>query len=330
MLSFVWPWFYLILPLPFLYRKLRRSANSESPYLESTILLSIAETQNRLVSSTSQRRLLILLLIIAWLSLVTAIARPINIGDPVALPTTGRDILLAVDISGSMEREDMIINGRQVNRLYAVKSVVGEFVNTREGDRLGLILFGERAYLQTPLTFDTKTLQDLLIEAQIGFAGNGTAIGDAIGLSVKKLKERPDSNRVLILLTDGSNTAGVLSPSEASDIAKKAKVKIYTIGIGDGRQRNQGLFGQTLVNQNNDLDERTLTAIADLTGGKYFRARDPRELRSIYDQLNKLEPIDQDEELLRPITSLFHWPLALFLTCSLLIILIRLFSDKKS
>ncbi|MAE55891.1 MAG: VWA domain-containing protein [Pseudomonadota bacterium] len=330
MLSFVWPWFYLILPLPFLYRKLRRSANSESPYLESTILLSIAETQNRLVSSTSQRRLLILLLIIAWLSLVTAIARPVNIGDPVALPTTGRDILLAVDISGSMEREDMIINGRQVNRLYAVKSVVGEFVNTREGDRLGLILFGERAYLQTPLTFDTKTLQDLLIEAQIGFAGNGTAIGDAIGLSVKKLKERPDSNRVLILLTDGSNTAGVLSPSEASDIAKKAKVKIYTIGIGDGRQRNQGLFGQTLVNQNNDLDERTLTAIADLTGGKYFRARDPRELRSIYDQLNKLEPIDQDEELLRPITSLFHWPLALFLTCSLLIILIRLFSDKKS
>ena len=330
MLSFVWPWFYLVLPLPFLYRKLRRSANSESPYLESTILLSIAETQNRLVSSTSQRRLLILLLIIAWLSLVTAIARPVNIGDPVALPTTGRDILLAVDISCSMEREDMIINGRQVNRLYAVKSVVSEFVNTREGDRLGLILFGERAYLQTPLTFDTKTLQDLLIEAQIGFAGNGTAIGDAIGLSVKKLKERPDSNRVLILLTDGSNTAGVLSPSEASDIAKKAKVKIYTIGIGDGRQRNQGLFGQTLVNQNNDLDERTLTAIADLTGGKYFRARDPRELRSIYDQLNKLEPIDQDEELLRPITSLFHWPLALFLTCSLLIILIRLFSDKKS
>jgi len=330
MLSFVWPWFYLILPLPILYRKLRRSANSESPYLESTILLSIAETQNRLVSSTSKRRLLILLLIIAWLSLVTAIARPVNIGDPVALPTTGRDILLAVDISGSMEREDMIINGRQVNRLYAVKSVVSEFVNTREGDRLGLILFGERAYLQTPLTFDTKTLRDLLIEAQIGFAGNGTAIGDAIGLSVKKLKERPDSNRVLILLTDGSNTAGVLSPSEASDIAKKAKVKIYTIGIGDGRQRNQGLFGQTLVNQNNDLDERTLTAIADLTGGKYFRARDPRELRSIYDQLNKLEPIDQDEELLRPITSLFHWPLALFLTCSLLIILIRLFSDKKS
>ena len=330
MLSFVWPWFYLILPLPFLYRKLRRSANSESPYLESTILLSIAETQNRLVSSTSQRRLLILLLIIAWLSLVTAIARPVNIGDPVALPTTGRDILLAVDISGSMEREDMIINGRQVNRLYAVKSVVSEFVNTREGDRLGLILFGERAYLQTPLTFDTKTLQDLLIEAQIGFAGNGTAIGDAIGLSVKKLKERPDSNRVLILLTDGSNTAGVLSPSEASDIAKKAKVKIYTIGIGDGRQRNQVLFGQTLVNQNNDLDERTLTAIADLTGGKYFRARDPRELRSFYDQLIKLEPIDQDEELLRPITSLFHWPLALFLTCSLLIILIRLFSDKKS
>ena len=330
MLSFVWPWFYLILPLPFLYRKLRRSANSESPYLESTILLSIAETQNRLVRSTSQRRLLILLLIIAWLSLVTAIARPVNIGDPVALPTTGRDILLAVDISGSMEREDMIINGRQVNRLYAVKSVVSEFVNTREGDRLGLILFGERAYLQTPLTFDTKTLRDLLIEAQIGFAGNGTAIGDAIGLSVKKLKERPDSNRVLILLTDGSNTAGVLSPSEASDIAKKAKVKIYTIGIGDGRQRNQVLFGQTLVNQNNDLDERTLTAIADLTGGKYFRARDPRELRSIYDQLNKLEPIDQDEELLRPITSLFHWPLALFLTCSLLIILIRLFSDKKS
>ena len=322
-INFLWPWLFLLLPIPFLYRKFRHPSESKAPYLQSNILFELAKNQDDSLSSSSRNKFLFFLLAATWICLITAIARPVKIGEPIALPTTGRDILMAVDISGSMEREDMIINGRQVNRLFAVKSVVADFVSTRLGDRLGLILFGERAYLQTPLTFDKKTLQKLLVEAQIGFAGNGTAIGDAIGLSIKKLQERSDADRVLILLTDGSNTAGVFSPLEASEVAKKAKVKIYTIGIGDGRQGSRGLFGQTLVNQGNDLDERTLIQIAELTGGKYFRARDPKELERIYDQLNLLEPIEQEAELLRPISSLFHWPLLLSLIFSLAVMSVK-------
>ena len=322
-INFLWPWLFLLLPVPFLYRKFRHPSESKAPYLQSNILFELAKNQDDSLSSSSRNKFLFFLLVATWICLITASARPVKIGEPISLPTTGRDILMAVDISGSMEREDMIINGRQVNRLFAVKSVVGDFVSTRLGDRLGLILFGERAYLQTPLTFDKKTLQKLLVEAQIGFAGNGTAIGDAIGLSIKKLQERSDADRVLILLTDGSNTAGVFSPLEASEVAKKAKVKIYTIGIGDGRQGSRGLFGQTLVNQGNDLDERTLIQIAELTGGKYFRARDPKELERIYDQLNLLEPIEQEAELLRPISSLFHWPLLLSLIFSLAVMSVK-------
>jgi len=322
-INFLWPWLFLLLPIPFLYRKFRHPSESKAPYLQSNILFELAKNQDDSLSSSSRNKFLFFLLVATWICLITASARPVKIGEPISLPTTGRDILMAVDISGSMEREDMIINGRQVNRLFAVKSVVADFVSTRLGDRLGLILFGERAYLQTPLTFDKKTLQKLLVEAQIGFAGNGTAIGDAIGLSIKKLQERSDADRVLILLTDGSNTAGVFSPLEASEVAKKAKVKIYTIGIGDGRQGSRGLFGQTLVNQGNDLDERTLIQIAELTGGKYFRARDPKELERIYDQLNLLEPIEQEAELLRPISSLFHWPLLLSLIFSLAVMSVK-------
>ena len=176
-----------------------------------------------------------------------------------------------------------------------------------------------QAYLQTPLTFDRETMESLLLEAQIGFAGNGTAIGDAIGLSVKRLQDRPQDHRILILMTDGSNNTGALNPEEAANLARRAKVKIYTIGIGAERQEQRGLFGRTIVNPSADLDEKTLTTIAQATGGQYFRARDPQELASIYERLNQLEPIEQDAETIRPIVSLFHWPLGLAFCLSLIV-----------
>jgi Ca-activated chloride channel family protein len=229
-----------------------------------------------------------------------------------------------VDISGSMEQEDMRINGREVNRLIAVKAVVGDFVVKREGDRLGLILFGEKAYLQTPLTFDRKTMQTLLNEAQIGFAGsNGTAIGDAVGLAVKRLQDRPENHRVVILLTDGSNNAGELDPMEAADLARRAKVKIYTVGIGAESQQSWGLFGSQVTNPSADLDESALQGIADATGGQFFRARDPEELAAIYRELNRLEPLEQTAETIRPVSTLFHWPLALTFFLSLVLVLSR-------
>jgi Ca-activated chloride channel family protein len=226
MLELLWPWILVLTPLPMLYRWLRKPADVRLRALRAPLLANAAGEASSAATNSWRKSLLLSMLWLIWLSSLIALSRPIWIGEPVDLPTNGRDILLAVDISGSMEREDMQLNGRTVNRLVAVKAVVGDFVIERQGDRLGLILFGEKAYLQTPLTFDRKTMQTLLYEAQLGFAGNGTAIGDAIGLSVKRLQERPENHRVVILLTDGANNAGELDPLKAAELASRAKVKI--------------------------------------------------------------------------------------------------------
>jgi Ca-activated chloride channel family protein len=274
-------------------------------------MLVIVDSEDKPAKSASWvTNILKILLFICWLCVLVAASRPQWIGDPVALPTSGRDLLLAVDISPSMRQLDMRIGGQIVNRLVAVKSVVGDFVEQREGDRLGLVLFGEQAYLQTPLTFDRKTLQTLLYEAQIGFAGsNGTAIGDAIGLAVKRLEDRPKNHRVVIILTDGANNAGALEPIKAAQLASRAKVKIYTIGVG--------------ARGANGLDEQTLAEVAKITGGKFFRARNPAELNAIYQELNRLEPVNQEAETIRPTISLYHWPLGIAFGISLLIAVLR-------
>ena len=325
MLNLLWPWALLLLPLPYIYRLLRSPAETTIRALRAPLLASAAQgTDVSFRGANWQQKVVLLLLSLCWLSAVIALSRPVWIGEPVAVPTNGRDILLAVDISGSMEREDMTLRGREVNRLVAVKAVVGDFVVKREGDRLGLILFGEKAYLQTPLTFDRKTMQTLLNEAQIGFAGtNGTAIGDAIGLAVKRLQDRPENHRVVILLTDGANNAGELDPLTAADLARRAKVKIYTIGIGADVQETWGLFGKRVTNPSADLDETALTNIAETTGGLFFRARNPEELAAIYAELNRLEPLEQDAETIRPVASLYYLPLAFAFVLSLLVALIN-------
>ena len=276
------------------------------------MLALVTPDSTPLKSSTWLTTGLKIILFLCWLCTLLALSRPQWVGDPVPLPTSGRDLLLAVDISPSMRQRDMRIGGQIVNRLVAVKSVVGEFVAQREGDRLGLILFGEQAYLQTPLTFDRKTLQTLLYEAQLGFAGsNGTAIGDAIGLAVKRLQDRSENHRVVILLTDGANNSGALEPIKAAQLASRAKVKIYTIGVGA-----RGASG---------LDEQTLSEVAKITGGQFFRARNPAELDAIYQELNRLEPVDQEAETIRPTISLYHWPLSVAFILSLLIGVVRQF-----
>lgn len=329
MLNLLWPWALAIAPLPFIYRWLRSPAELGIRALRAPLLASAAlEAGASIKTTTWQRHLLLATLILCWLCTVIAVARPVWIGEPVAMPTNGRDILLAVDISGSMQQEDMQINGREVNRLVAVKAVVGDFVVKREGDRLGLVLFGEKAYLQTPLTFDRKTMQTLLNEAQLGFAGsNGTAIGDAIGLAVKRLQDRPENHRVVILLTDGANNAGALEPMEAADLARRAKVKIYTVGIGAEIQETWGLFGKRITNPSADLDETALQNIAEATGGQFFRARDPEELTAIYAELNRLEAIEQEAETIRPVATLFHWPLGVAFVLSLVL---ALFSSRRN
>jgi Ca-activated chloride channel family protein len=223
-------------------------------------------------------------------------------------------MMLAVDISRSMLEDDMQIAGRQMSRLQAVKAVVGNFVEERVGDRLGLILFGQQGYLQTPLTFDNQTVKQQLQEALAGFAGNATAIGDAIGLAIKTLRDRPSESRVLILLTDGANTAGT-EPAKAADVAAEAGIKIHTIGVGADSKIVRGVFGTTRkVNPSSDLDEASLINIAQKTGGRYFRARNPDELHQIYQELDRLEPIPE-EQTFRPTQSLSY----LGVLCALLI-----------
>ncbi|MBA59688.1 MAG: hypothetical protein CMQ40_11040 [Gammaproteobacteria bacterium] len=218
-----------------------------------------------------------------------------------------------------MGTEDMELNGEKRTRLAIVKNIVGDFVEQREGDRLGLILFGTRAYLQTPLTFDRKTVKTLLEESPLGIAGGKTAIGDAIGLGVKKLKDRPAENRVLILLTDGVNNVGEIDPVQASKIAAQEGVRIYTIGFGSDSLVIPGLLFQRTVNPSAELDSETLIKIAEATGGTFQRAKSARELSEIYEELNKLEPINQDPKTFRPSKALFHIPLSIATIISLVL-----------
>ena len=236
-----------------------------------------------------------------------------------ALPMTGRDLLVAIDLSGSMEEQDMQLRGSWVDRLTAIKSVGREFIERRVGDRIGLILFGREAYLQAPLTFDRKTVETLLDESAIGLAGKETAIGDAIGLAIRTLDDaKVDAGRrVLVLLTDGANTAGSVEPLKAADLAAQRKMVIYPIGIGADSITVRSLFGLRQINPSSDLDETTLTAIANKTGGRYFRARDADELTKIYALLDQLEPAASDERGFRPVAELFYWPLAAALVLAL-------------
>jgi len=187
------------------------------------------------------------------------------------------------------------------------------------------VLFGEQAYLQTPLTFDRDTVLTMLDEAQIGLAGRATAIGDSIGLAIKRLRENANSNRVLILMTDGANTAGEVDPLQAADLAAREGLTVYTIGIGADEMLVRSLFGTRRVNPSADLDERTLQTIAAKTGGQYFRARDLAELEAIYQLLDELEPVERDPQTFRPTKALFYWPLAaaLLLMAALAVIQIR-------
>ena len=326
MLSWQWPYLFYLLPLPFLIRWLSPAADSTSGAILVPFYAKLQQLGENQKSKSISTFFSALIALLTWACLVAAAAHPIWVGDPTALPQDKRDLLLAVDISNSMREDDMLVQNQYVERITAVKAVVGEFVKLRSGDRIGLILFGQQGYLQTPLTFDNKTVNQQLQEAQLGFAGNLTAIGDAIGLAIKVLRGRPAESRVLILLTDGANTAGT-EPSAAAKIAAEAKIRIHTVGIGADSKRVRGLFGTTRhTNPSTELDEATLQDIADTTGGQYFRARNPKELQQIYAEIDRLEPMPE-EQTFRPKKSLTYWPLSIALILSALLALARILSN---
>lgn len=317
MLEFTWPLAFLALPLPWLVYKLMARAPRQDASLFVPFFENLTRLQSDSENITSGRLLNLICCTLIWLLVVLAATRPQWLGDPIELPSTGRDLMLAVDISGSMEAQDMVVGNRQVSRIDVVKAVVSDFVERREGDRLGLILFAAHAYVQAPLTFDRDTVGTLLEEADIGIIEeSATAIGDAIGLSVKHLRNRPENSRVLVLLTDGVNNAGSVSPVQAGELAETENIKIYTIGIGADQVVQRTFFGSRSVNPSAELDEETLTQIAESTGGRYFRARDVNDLVDIYEELDRLETIEQDDQTYRPTKILFYWPLGAALLIS--------------
>lgn len=318
MIEIVWPWAFIALPLPWLIRLTLPKADDLSfSALKTPFLADLESLPN--VQSVNLKKSKLWLAAVAWVLLVIAASRPQWLGEPIEQSISGRDLMMAVDLSGSMQLTDFMLEGKQVDRLTATKAVAGKFIERRIGDRLGLILFGDQAYLQVPLTLDRKTVHTLLEESAIGLAGEKTAIGDAIGLAVKRLKDRPENQRVLILLSDGANTAGEVSPLQAADLAAKEGLKIYAIGVGADEMMVRDLFGSHKVNPSEDLDEVTMTALADKTGGRYFRARDTQELDKIYGLLDQLEPVEKDKRYYRPFTELYIWPLAVSFVLAMLL-----------
>ena len=310
MISFAWPWLIALLPIPLIiyFLPAKKSANQQS----ALIMPVVINVSTSVVSEQQKNKAPLIMLTLCWVLLIMAVSRPQWLGEAVDIPSEGREMMIAVDLSGSMEQEDMHINGSTVNRLQMLKVVLGDFIERRVSDRLGLILFADDAYMQTPMTFDKKTVKQMLTESELGLVGRKTAIGDAIALAVKRFDAKKESNKVLLLLTDGQNTAGKITPEQALELAVAKNITIYTVGIGADSMLRQSAWGGTRrVNPSSDLDEKSLTDIAEQTGGLYFRARDSQSMSEIYVLLDKLEPIEQEQQQMRPLTALFYWPLAL-------------------
>ena len=324
MIHIAWPLMILFLPLPWLLRRWLPAATLQGSALFLPFAALVVMERTPLLQVNSRKRSLLFALV--WLLLVAAAMRPQWLDDPLPVPTSGRRLLLAVDVSGSMATPDMAGN---YSRLNVVQKVAGDFIQHRHGDQVGLILFGTQPYLQAPLTADLDTVSQFLREAVVGVAGPQTAIGDAIGLALKRLQSDPGAvqkqgeakkhgEMVLILLTDGGNNAGLMEPLAAAKMAASSGLRIYTIGVGATAQ--QSLFGSS---GNTDLDEGTLKSIAQITNGEYFRATDANALQNVYARIDKLEPSAGREQWYRPHSEWFTWPLALALLLSIPAVMMR-------
>jgi len=315
MLTLAHPWLFLLLPLPWLIRKLlpthhERKAAVRVPFLQRLAKLAGLQPGNE-VAIAGRPRSQWLMLASVWLFLIVAISRPQWLEEPIIKELPMRDLLVAVDLSGSMEAMDFTdADGNSVDRLTAVKQVLDDFFAHREGDRVGLILFGSAAFVQVPFTDDLEVVRELLDEAQIRMLGPRTMLGDAMGLAINLFERSEVDERVMIVLTDGNDTGSLVPPERAAEIARDNGVVVHTIAIGD----------PTAVGEQ-ALDEVSLKNIAATTGGGYFHANDRQELEDIYDYLDEINPRQVETQSYRPIIDLYHWPLAAGILISLLYLL---------
>jgi Ca-activated chloride channel family protein len=313
MLEFAWPWMFALLPLPIVvwwllppYRA--RQASVQIPFFER-LAAATGQTPQRGAVVLQRRATQMVVAILVWILIVAALARPQWVSDPLTHEVSARDLILAVDISGSMDQADFrSADGQILTRLDGVKRVIGDFITRRHGDRIALILFGTKAYVQVPFTQDLQTARALLAQTQVGMAGQQTAIGDAIGLAIKTFEKSTAKLRLLVLLTDGNDTASRVPPEHAADIARQNGVVVYTIGVGDPAASGE-----------NRVDLGVLQAVASTTGGQFFRAEDGAQLQAIYADIDRLAPAKLQTLSWRPKLPLFQWPLGAAVLLSLLL-----------
>ncbi len=301
MLELDYPLALLALPLPFLVWWLapphrERVSALRIPFFQGIVAAAGAEAQSGAV--VMRRRWVQRLAAVAvWFLVIVALAKPVWVGEPIVRSEAARDVMLAIDLSGSMDYRDFPgSDGQLVRRLDAVQRVVADFVARRDNDRIGLIVFGDRAYLQLPFTRDLYTAVELVDLMDVGMAGPRTAIGDAIGLSIRSFESSDVEQRLLIVLTDGNDTASKMTPINAAEIARLNAVEIYTIGVGDPQASGE-----------DRVDFESLEAIATRTGGAFFNAADEAALDQVYQRIDELAVADVKTIAWRPRESLVHW-----------------------
>ncbi len=334
MISFAYPWLAVLIFAPlliyFLFPKIKNQGADalKVPFVADLQNICVQSKPAIVGNNLNIREILQkIFLILMWIFTVVALMRPQIVGEALPVKNEGRDILLVVDISTSMNERDFVYQNRYYDRLSAVKFVVDQFIDERTEDRIGLVLFGTRAYLQTPLTYDKKALKEVLYNADAGMAGNSTSIGDAIGVALKNLVNGKNENKIIILLTDGENNDGQLSLPEAVKLAKQENVKVYTIGAGaDEKDFFGGFFSVPL---NSQLDEAGLRALADETKGHYFRAKDVDSLVKIYEEINKLEPSEKEARFVQKVEELYYIPAAISLFLFYILIMISAIRRRK-
>jgi len=335
--EFHWPWMGLLLPLPWLVRRywLHKGAEREQAAsgIHTTLLHpSMGHLQEAFVGKRPGKPLAAsihgLLLSLFWALLVVTLMRPEWLEPHTEIKTEGYDLMLAVDTSRSMTALDFTVDEKPVSRMAVVKGVIDKFIQSRSGDRIGLTIFGTQSFVLSPLTLDGEAVRHILDEVVPGMAGDATAIGDGIGLSIKKLRDRPEGSRVLILVTDGENTSGVIPPLEAARLAAREGIRIYTIGVGSNKDEILILGHDGRYHPDTDigLDEDTLRRIAEATGGAYFRATNTRALEEIYQRVDTLEKTEAESRTVMIPSPLYRWPLALGL---LVLVLIGLIPQQR-
>jgi Ca-activated chloride channel family protein len=336
MFSFQWPWMAVLLIVPILARFFwKRAANRDDPAQEgqrTTLLhprleLLRASYEAHRPGLPLAGRLYPLVMALLWAALVGAMMRPQWLEPHTEVQTPGYDLMLAVDTSHSMEALDFTVQEKQVTRMQVVKGVMDRFIDKRAGDRVGLTVFGSQAYVLSPLTLDRAAVRQLLTGIMPGVAGQGTSLGDAIALGAKKLRERPEGSRVMVLIADGDNTSGLFPPIEAATVAARAGVRIYVIGVGSD-QESIPIYEEGRIKYRDDLtmDENTLKRIATITRGAYFRATDTSALEGISNQIDELEKTEAETRSTWLPTPLYRWPLG---AAMLFLLLLGLFPEGR-